>query len=525
MLSKHTSIRTTLIQLILGVSFSMFLLFVTFTLSYNFYNQKKSFIAESKLETAMIADFCVTPLAFFDQEAAQNNLKLLRSILSVDFAIIYNERSEIFASYNPEKLKQTIKIQNQEVVEFTNEHANILDFGTLNIWYPLKQNDIQYGMIYIQFNTNNLENTIVDMIGIFLMFSVIIVIIVILLTNSLSSRFLSPIIKLIESVSHMKENRNYNTDLKYKGNNEIGTLFKVLNELFKDLDFHQKNAKRLNEELEERVERRTKELEDNVKILQRTQGQLVESEKMAALGALVSGISHEVNTPLGNALTGASIIQHEVRELDKLFNANSLKKSSLEDIIQTLGATSSLLMKTLTQAANLIRSFKKISVDQVHEEKRLFNLHDYVNEIFLTFHNKLKQVPVEVIIRGSESCQINSYPGVFAQIINNMIQNSLLHAFPDKHTSAKIIVTFELLPDDNLLFEFTDNGEGVNESVKEKIFEPFITTKRNAGGTGIGLNIVYNIVAQKLHGTIDMTSSKNTGTTFKLIIPLKKDKR
>ncbi len=262
-----------------------------------------------------------------------------------------------------------------------------------------------------------------------------------------------------------------------------------------------------------------KDLEKSLEIIKKSQDQLVESEKMAALGTLVSGVAHEVNTPLGNAVTISTVIEHECDSLQDIINSGSLKKSTLLSKLTDISESSKLLHNSLAHASKLIKSFKQVSVDQSSENEREFNVAEYIEEIFSTFKSSLKKIPVQTQINCDETIIINSYPGVFAQIFSNFIQNSILHGFENHKKNAKI--TVDISKDTQTLrIVYKDNGSGVKESIKQKIFDPFVTTKRNSGGTGLGLNIVYNLVAQKLMGTLSMDSSADTGTSFTIVIPL-----
>ena len=197
----------------------------------------------------------------------------------------------------------------------------------------------------------------------------------------------------------------------------------------------------------------------------------------------------------------------------------NFKKSSLEKKLTHIEETSRLLFRSVTNAADLIRSFKKISIDQSVERKREFDIREYVSEVVFTFHNKLKHIPVEVTIVPEEIVSITSYPGAYAQLLNNFIQNSIIHGFEDFNGEAKIKIEV-LVKDEHLYFTYSDNGNGMNKDIKKKAFEPFVTTKRNAGGTGLGLNIVYNIIVQKLKGTLKLESELGNGTKFIIKIPL-----
>ena len=240
---------------------------------------------------------------------------------------------------------------------------------------------------------------------------------------------------------------------------------------------------------------------------------------MASLGSLVSGVAHEVNTPLGNAVTGSTIIKQESKELLESMKNGTMKKSTLEESLNHINETARLLFKSVNSAASLIRSFKKISVDQSIEEKRNYDIVEYTHEVVKTFSNQLKRGPISVVVDAPKTLLVNSYPGAFAQLLNNFIQNAIVHAFEVKKEDAQIIIEMRVRKKE-LEFIFKDNGCGMNDNIKHKAFDPFVTTKRNAGGTGLGLNIAYNIVTQKLKGTLLLETEVGKGTSFIVHIPV-----
>lgn len=262
---------------------------------------------------------------------------------------------------------------------------------------------------------------------------------------------------------------------------------------------------------------KNKELEQKIEYIEQTQQKLIESEKMAALGSLVAGVAHEVNTPLGLAITSNSILEDECEKIENLYRSNTIKKSDLEKFIENVKEASKLLSSNLNRAATLIKSFKQISVDQSSEEKRNFNLKEYIQEIFETYHSQIKKQSLILDINCSESISLNSYPGALSQVISNLIQNSLTHAF-DKKDEGKISLNVEDKGKE-VIIVFSDDGKGLEPSIKEKVFEPFITTKRNEGGSGLGMNIIYNLIHEKLQGDIKIESIKDQGTIITINIP------
>lgn len=282
----------------------------------------------------------------------------------------------------------------------------------------------------------------------------------------------------------------------------------------------------INDELEERVKLRTSELSqtntelhDALERIERTQNHLVNVEKMAALGELVAGVAHEINTPVGVAVTGASFLRERTRQVMEAFESGQLKKSDLDTYIKLAAESSRMLMNNLERAAELVQSFKKVAVDQSSEAMRVFRIVEYTNEVLLSLRPKLKQTRHLVEVEGAEDLEVESYPGLFSQIITNLIINSLVHAF-ESNEGGRMVLRYELI-DGELVFTYTDNGKGIPAENLGRIFDPFFTTRRGRGGSGLGLHILYNIVSGRLGGTIDCKSVIGEGTTFQMTLPLR----
>lgn len=259
-------------------------------------------------------------------------------------------------------------------------------------------------------------------------------------------------------------------------------------------------------------------LEVNLQNLKIAQNQLVEAEKMSALGGLVAGVAHEVNTPLGISITAASIFKHKIESLEKSIQANSLSKVELDEFVADIKDADQILIKNLDRAALLVKNFKKISVDQSSEKLGEFELNSYLEEIVSTFGSELRHNDVTLAFQLSqEPIRMYSYPGAISQIIINLLQNAVFHAF-EQTQDARIILKTELV-NSQVIISCTDNGKGVSQEVVSRIFEPFVTTKRNNGGTGLGLNITYNLVTQHLGGIIQLDTTFTQGARFAITIP------
>lgn len=252
-----------------------------------------------------------------------------------------------------------------------------------------------------------------------------------------------------------------------------------------------------------------------------TRNQLVEAEKMASLGNLVSGVAHEVNTPLGVSVTLASHLQDETTDLLNNVESGQLKRSDLERYCSESNENCQLLLSNLARAANLIRSFKQVAVDQGCEEVRSFKVSQYLQEILLSLHHKLKKTQIQVNIEAPENeIEVQTYPGALAQIVTNLVMNAFIHAFDNGQESGQILFSIEF-DNSNVLLKVSDDGKGMEKYVCDKIFEPFFTTKRGSGGSGLGMNIVYNLVVHQLLGTISCQSSIGKGSTFLLQFPMR----
>jgi len=276
--------------------------------------------------------------------------------------------------------------------------------------------------------------------------------------------------------------------------------------------------RRLNEELEERIRERTAELTESLKMLKGAQAQLVQSEKMAALGSLVAGVAHEINTPVGIGITAASLLWEKSRELDRLVERGELKRSDLRHYLEANRESSRMILSNLQRAAELIRSFKQVAVDQCSEKRRRFLVGEYVEDVLASLRPHFKSTPHRVSVRCPENLEIYSYPGAFSQILTNLVMNSLVHGFENGHEGT---MTVEFLPGNGKLrWVYRDNGRGVDEENAHRIFDPFFTTRRGRGGTGLGLHIVYNIVTRQLGGAIRLMSKPEKGAVFEIEIPM-----
>jgi len=298
----------------------------------------------------------------------------------------------------------------------------------------------------------------------------------------------------------------------------IGFAFFAVTIIQKRVSYNAESAKA---ELEQHVQDRTEKLNRSIEELRRTQDHLVESEKMSALGKLVAGIAHEINTPIGVSLTAISYLDHLILQSKQLAGPGAGNGNNLQTLLDNAGEASSIALSNIQRAVELIQSFKQIAVDQTAELQRLFNLDQYLHEISISLRPLLKQNQHHIAIVCPDNINIFSFPGMISQIITNLVENAVIHAFQGRQYGSLAIEVS--LQDDHVVLSVTDNGAGMTNEIQKHIFEPFFTTKRGQGGSGMGLHIVYNIVTQRLGGTIACRSTPDEGSCFTVTLPLNQE--
>ena len=301
--------------------------------------------------------------------------------------------------------------------------------------------------------------------------------------------------QVVHSINHMRESLLDDIALRERAEQELATL---------------------NAELEQRVVDRTAELEKTNRELQttldelrQTQQQLVESEKLAALGGLVAGVAHEINTPIGIGFTAASWLADQARL--------SRQKEGETPLTATAIESSELICQNLERATQLISAFKQVSVDQSSEQRRRFDMAAYLDEILISLKPRLKQANPTIALHCPNGLMLDSYPGAFYQVFTNLIINSLIHGF-ENQPGGEIDIEVNV-EGDLLRIDYRDNGVGLPDGWQHKVFEPFVTTKRNQGCTGLGMHITYNLVSQLLRGHIRCLPT-DQGAYFRIELPI-----
>lgn len=374
----------------------------------------------------------------------------------------------------------------------------------------LSDEDNNQFFIYTYLPKAQLMDAIKNMLGLILIITVLsIAMISAALYLLVYHQLTTPLHNLLDGVNRIRSG-DLNTNVKITSNNEFLTLGAAFNEMTTALQEKNTALSDYQNTLEHKVHERTVALEN-------AQQQLLISEKMASLGQLVAGIAHEVNTPLGNCITSLSFVETAQKNIREAFENKQLTSTDFKEFIDSVAEAGSIMEKNLQKASELIKTFKKVAVNQSIEEISQFNLHEHIQDVLVTLHPSLRKHQVQIHENIPTDIMLKSYPGAFYQVVSNIILNAVRHAFNE----AGGIVSLEARQQNQeLILSIEDNSCGMQPEIVQRIFDPFFTTKRGAGGTGLGLYMTYNIVTQQLGGSIRCESQPGKGSRFILTLPL-----
>lgn len=302
------------------------------------------------------------------------------------------------------------------------------------------------------------------------------------------------------------------------GQDEMAALAQAFNRMSQALTERERQLQDVNQQLERRVDERTRHLADALKTLKLTQDDLVEAQKLSSLGSLVAGVSHELNTPIGNAVTAASALNDTLRDLTRQVESQAVSRKNLVQTLATGREMAELVLSSTERASNLIASFKRMAVDDTSQKRRRFDLRSTLEDLVRSFGPTLRRYRWTVQLDVPPGIELDSFPGALDQVVGNVLQNAERHAFlPDQEGTFTISAR---LQDRQVHLSLTDTGQGMSDQVAGRIFEPFFTTKLGQGSSGLGLSIVRNIVHGTLGGHITVQSALGEGTMFDVILPL-----
>lgn len=316
--------------------------------------------------------------------------------------------------------------------------------------------------------------------------------------------------------------------LEGKGGYKLGTLClidsKVRSLNNQQLDIFRELAQLIEEQLNMAKENReilllNLQLKETVRQLELAKDELIHSEKMASLGRLVTGFAHEINTPIGIALTAVTKLDEIAKNIKYMLTLEEVEEEDLEEALNKISPACELATSNLLRAGRLVTSFKRTSVDQNIEDKTLFCIHDVIEDVIVSLGSRFHNTNIEIENRCSPEINMYSYPGIISQVLINLMLNSLLHGFDNGKMAGKITIDIQKHQHEYQLI-YTDNGVGIKKEVQKNIFEPFFTTKRAQGGTGLGMYVCYNLLVNKLQGNLSCKSIPGKGVTFHVTIPI-----
>ncbi|WP_168206325.1 ATP-binding protein [Labrenzia sp. PHM005] len=467
---------------------------------------------------------------FIGAYGADITLSVLNDLLSSDAVVgniwVIAEDGDIVATSKPAKdagtriSKLFEKQKSLSAEEVFDTSSGVLNIDSHGVWLTYSLEGTPWRML-LYISNGELRSTVLNLMTPYLATTILCVATMIGLVLLQHKRFTVPALQLARHVESLPQQLKINSP-HVPGHWQA--LFGRANSTEQERRDAVHDLRNLNADLEVRVAERAKELTEaneelskTVEELRETQDQLVKAEKLASLGALVAGVAHELNTPIGNALMMASSLADKNRIFQEAVQ-QPLNESTLTEFADMVDACSNVLLRSLGRADELVTSFKKIAIDQTSYKKRVFQLSDVIDEINITLGPTLKQANATVECDLEDGLELDSYPGPLGQVLLNLYNNALIHGLAENE-GGQILVRARRLGD-NLNLVVSDNGQGIEEENLNKVFDPFFTTKLGQGGSGLGLHIVYNFITDLLGGTIVAESTWGSGTRFTIDIPL-----
>ncbi|MDK1288734.1 sensor histidine kinase [Pseudoalteromonas umbrosa] len=536
-MGKHatkTSIRKVLISAVMLVTALSLSLSISISTYLDVKEQKKLIVNKLQMIAEIIAFNAQITLIFDDRKTEEKRLKSFNKVELVKNIHIYaiddvTNKPVFFTSYNASKTPPVPLKVNE--IEALKEPKVSTDYVELII--PVEYEGKVEGYVYVRGGLERLSQYINQKILVDIALTLIVLILVLFVARAIQKRIANPIDSLSIMLQDVSKNHNYSARATKSDIEEVNMLANNLNIMLartqNQLARHQADKleiKQLNQNLEEKVNQRTialreanQELLNTLERMHQYQNQIVENEKMASLGQMVAGVAHEVNTPIGLGVTGSTLLRDKLADINAAFEQKTLTSKQLERFIHDGIENLDLIYRNLNRAAELISSFKKVAVSQDVEVSSEVNINKLFNAIISSMRAEIDIKNVTWQLSCSEQLNVRTKAGLLQQVFEQLLSNSLIHGFLDlKDNQIHIHVeqhhqTLEII--------YQDNGVGVSNAVKKRIFDPFVTTKRGEGGSGLGMHLVYNLITQALGGTITLSDDNKKGTKFIITLPLK----
>lgn len=473
-----------------------------------------------------------------DVKATQRRLSSLSTvpmILNVNIYRTTDEPGKNFELFTAYKKNVSIRASDDYQPNSTNFRGNFIEV-TRDITQKSDDSfdtESRIGYIFLRASADSLNNQVGKTILINLSVMLVMMLVSFLLALRLQRVITGPIENLADFLQRTSRQRDYSGRSEGSNIRELNILSEAVNVMLSRIQEYmhkQKQAeeqhRKLNASLEDMVNQRTLALKDaNQELIQtleklhQFQRQIVQNEKMASLGDMVAGVAHEVNTPIGLGVTASTMMLDRLVTIQKEFENKTLKASTMAKFLAESQENLNIIYRNLNRAAELISSFKQVAVDQSSENSRSFCFAQLVNEILLSLRPRLKKVHHKINIECDPTLTVETKAGPINQILINLIMNSIIHGFEDIE-EGQIDICAELMSGNKLKLIYRDDGKGIPPDIRKRIFDPFVTTKRGQGGSGLGMHLVYNLVTQALNGSISLTSEEGHGVEFVIVFPI-----
>ncbi|GAB2681449.1 ATP-binding protein [Aliiglaciecola aliphaticivorans] len=533
--AKNLSLKTLIVWMVMAITTLALVVTSSISLINQINNYKNELTQQVKVYADIISNNAAASLEFDDKLNEDENLQTLASADFIEAVYIYKkvegQEPIYFTSYNRPSQAPTPKMWDRlDSLKTPTQTDNAFEYiKTIEI------NDEVIGYVYLRVSAKILNDLIASSILTTCAVLLVILVICYLLTLRLQKTLATPIINLAALVQRVSRQRDYKGRAETTNIKELDILGAAFNDMLdrtqhylKERDSAEEEQQKLHASLEEKVHLRTmalkkanQELIETLEKLHQFQRQMVQNEKMASLGDMVAGVAHEVNTPIGLGVTASTMMLDRLKHIETEFEAKALKASTLSKFITEGQENLNIIYRNLNRAAELISSFKQVAVDQSSERNRIFSVAQLLDEILMSMRPKLKKYHHVIDIHCPEDLYIETKAGPINQIIMNLVMNSIIHGF-EFTDKGRIDIYIDMPSENKIRIRYVDDGKGIPEALRKRIFDPFVTTKRGQGGSGLGMHLVYNLITQALNGSITITSEEGKGVEFIILFPVKR---
>lgn len=529
------SIRQSITWLVVSISV-LVSAFALFTLGMMHINEvSKASERRAQDITNVIAEVSSRYLLFDDAEGLTSYLRFFSSSSVVQHVHIYQrptvqngEQLRYFTSYNREGLAP-IPVRSAQRIQ---EIGVATKESYIEVTAPITIDTERLGTVYVRINREFATQTAWRTLATSSIVLVVVALLAWLLSLRARTLLLRPIEHAIGTIQSISRNRDYSIRLPESNLLELQQLSLSFNTLLARVEQHlerqqqaERQANDLNAELERQVQQRTNALRDSNQELMATleklhqfQKQLIENQKMQSLGDLIAGVAHEINTPVGLVITSTSILQDKLELMQHKFAENTITRKDFERFIEASDENLSLIRRNIERTADLINQFRQLAMDQFVEETQTTSALELLQTIVHAARQRIPKLDdLDVSLNCPAELQITTRIGPLQHVLRQLLENSALHGFAERE-NGRIEVQIERIDGSHVQIRYRDNGSGIPDTVGRRAFDPFVTSRRRQGSTGLGLHLVYNLVTRALEGSIDVQSQAGEFTEFMMTI-------